>query len=154
MDHKNDEPEDADVFKPKSSIFRTPKWSREPEQKRAEMMILVREMENIGKRQCYQYQSIMNEELIQNFFEEIDSINKVVDKDLTKNPFSMQDKTSVMYASINLHKSLTRVVYKVSQLEKENLALTAKVEETKLRHYELSGGATVSSTEIQVTKQQ
>ncbi|CAH1995694.1 unnamed protein product [Acanthoscelides obtectus] len=112
MDYKNDESEDADIFKTKSSIFRTPpKWIQEQEQKRAEnddtsygngkgkrsRSLTSPGMETISKRQCYQYQSIMNEELIQKLFEEIDSINKLADKDLTKNPFSMQDKTSVCY---------------------------------------------------------
>nr|CAH7750644.1 unnamed protein product [Callosobruchus chinensis] len=149
-----DENENPDeVFKPKKSTPRTPP-NRMQDDTLHDMPLMEKNFQEtnkrhrsesspeagkINKRACYEMQNIITDKVISNFFEEIDQINKVVNRDFKQLPFSNGDKSTIINSSINIHKLLTQVVLKVSNLEKENFALSAKL-------LEIENGSTKAET--------
>nr|CAI5831447.1 unnamed protein product [Callosobruchus analis] len=133
------------IFSSKMSISRTPpevshkvrctKKTKELEDTIADVGKRPRslsspEFEHINKRQCYEQEGIITERVIMNFFHEIETIKKHTEKDLNQFPFNEQDKANVLNATMNMHKLMTQLILKVSIIEKENIKLASKLENT------------------------
>nr|CAI5818058.1 unnamed protein product [Callosobruchus analis] len=73
-------------------------------------------------------------ELVSKFFEEIDQINAIA----LKIPETFQEKRYISSATYNIHKLLTYLVVKISDLEKQNLILQSKIDVNSERKNNIS----------------
>ncbi|CAH1962730.1 unnamed protein product [Acanthoscelides obtectus] len=72
---------------------------------------------------------------------------------MTLTPFNTQDKTCIVQAAMNIQKLLTQVENKVSQLEKENVVLAARIENSQPKCTRTdSSGKSVSTTKEPISK--
>nr|CAI5849517.1 unnamed protein product [Callosobruchus analis] len=150
-----------DVFKPRRMTCRTPPSNElEADEKsttEAGKRIRTEDSPDTGdtrKRRCWEesssecYQSSKFKEidqtnaptnggiseLVSKFFEEIDQINAIA----LKIPETFQEKRYISSATYNIHKLLTYLVVKISDLEKQNLILQSKIDVNSERKNNIS----------------
>lgn len=133
--------ENDDIFKPKSTVLRTPPTTMQTESEgTAELVSNKRlrseispEMEQTCKKRQCEFDQINNslvksdfsQDFISQIFDNLDTINDLANKTIAK--FARDDQIKLKVAHNNLHKLLTIMMFNYNSIDKENVMLKSQL---------------------------